>query len=149
MSAEVNFNCFIKAQDTDWENFQFRMSDIYVSELNKWLKADSVDDAKMFFNLEILKSVKSFGFYTKSVSNERWSAGKEQILNDFFKYKKSGKFRLKIIAISSSFAAIVTCRDCQPTASLIAPTPVGQVQSYTLRYESAVIEKMAAMPALK
>ncbi len=151
MSAQVTFYSFIKAQDTNWETFEFVMGDIYVKELGKWLKADSVDAPKTFFNLEILKSAKDFSFYTTSESTARWAAGKTRILNDFFQYKNSSQslFTLKIIAMSSSFSSIIECRDCQPLQFLLAPTPVGTVQSYSIKYKSAVIEKLASSPGMK
>jgi hypothetical protein len=145
MSANVTFDCFIKAQDTNWETFDFRMSDIYVSELNKWLKADSPDDAKAFFNLEILKTVRSFAFYTTSANTARWAAGEKQTLKNFFDYKKSGAmFMLKIVAASGGFTWIIELRDCQPTGSMLLPTPIGTVQAYSVKYTGAQIVKHAA-----
>ncbi|HQU82483.1 MAG TPA: hypothetical protein PKY59_05135 [Pyrinomonadaceae bacterium] len=142
MSANVTFDCFIKAKDTNWETFDFRMSDIYVSDLNKWIKADSQDDAKAFFNLEVLKTVRSFAFYTTSEHSARWSLKKKLTLKDFFDYKKSGSaFTLKIVAASNAFTWIIELRDCQPTASMLAPTPYGNVQAYSVKYANAVIVK--------
>lgn len=145
MNTTVTFDCFIKAQDTDWETFDFRMSDIYVSELNRWLKADSPDDAKAFFNLEILKTVRSFAFYTTSENTARWAAGKKRTLKDFFDYKKSGSaFTLKIVAAASGFTWIIELRRCQPTGSMLMPTPIGTVQSYSVKYTDALIVKHTA-----
>lgn len=150
MNAQVTFYSLIKAADTNWESFEFVMGDIYVRELGKWLKADSPDDGKTFFNLDVLKSVKEFGFYTMSESTARWAAGKKQILNDFFQYKKpKSLFSLKIIAMSNNFNSIVECRDCEPGQVLLAPTPAGTVQSYTIKYKTALIEKLASSPAVK
>lgn len=151
MSAQVTFYGFIKAQDTDWETFDFVMSDIYVKELGKWLKADSVDSAKAFFNLETLKSAKDFSFYTMSESTARWAVGEKRILNDFFQYKKSSKslFNLKIIASSSDFTTIIKCSDCQPLQVLLAPTPAGTMQSYSIKYKTALFEKFASSPGVK
>lgn len=59
------------------------MSDIYISELNKWLNADSPDDAKAFFNLETLRTVRSFAFYTTSKNTARWAVGEKRMLKDF------------------------------------------------------------------
>lgn len=143
MNTTVNFNCFIKVQDTNWETFEFRMSDIYISELNKWIKADSPDDAKAFFNLDVLKTVRSFAFYTTSESTARWALTEKRILKDFFEYKKAGhKFKLKIVAVSNSLNWIVECVDCQPVQSVVLPTPFGTMQSYVLKYTNALIQKL-------
>lgn len=148
MSAEVNFYGFMKANDTDWETFDFEMDDIYVSELNKWLKADSPDAAKAFFNLEILRSVKSFGFYTSYQHEARWAAGKEQMLKDFFDYKKNrAVFTLKIIAAASDFTSIIKCTDCEPVNSMLTKTPGGTMQSYVVKYKAAIFERVAGSQA--
>ncbi len=152
MSARVTFYGFMKSMDTDGETFEFVMGDIYVREFGKWLKADSVDARKTFFNLEVLKSAKVFSFYTMSESNARWALDKKkQNLNDFFQYKKTTKnlFTLKIIAMSSSFTSIVECRDCEPMNVLLGLTPMGTMQSYSIKYKSALIEKLASSPGVK
>lgn len=144
MGAEVNFYGFMKANDTNWETFDFEMDDIYVSELNKWLKADSPDASKTFFNLEILRNIKSFGFYTSYKHEARWAAGKEQILNDFFNYKKNrAVFTLKIVASSSKFTSIIKCTDCEPVNSMLMKTPGGTMQSYVVKYGNAIFERVA------
>jgi len=144
MGAQVKFYCFMKANDTNWETFEFEMDDIYVSELNKWLKADSPDASKTFFNLEMLKSIKRFGFYTASESNARWALNERQILNDFFQYKKNhAVFTLKIVAASSNFSWIIKCSDCEPVQAMLMKTPVGTMQSYVIKYKDANIERLA------
>jgi hypothetical protein len=148
MGAQVNFYGFIKANDTNWETFDFEMDDIYVGELSKWLKADSPDASKTFFDLEILRNIKSFGFYTSDQNKARWAAGKEQMLNDFFQYKKSrAVFTLKIIAASSNFTSIIKCTDCEPMNSMLMKTPIGTMQSYIIKYKDAIFERVAGSQA--
>ena len=151
MAADVTFYGFIRAQDTDWETFEFVLSDIYISELNKWLKADSPDAGKAFFNLEALKTGKSFAFYTSSESNARWALGEKRKLSDFFEYKKSTSsvFRFKLIAASAGFSAIVEFRDFEPVQTLLLTTPTGVIQSYVVKYKDARIEKLASHPGMK
>ena len=151
MAADVSFICFIKSNDSNWETFEFTMGDIFVRELNKFIKSDSVDAAKAFFNLEALKTAKAFSFYTMSESTARWALGEKRKLNDFFEYKKSSKsaFTLKIVAVSSGFTWIVECRECQPVQTLLAPTPSGVMQFYSVKYSEALIDKLASHPGIR
>jgi hypothetical protein len=95
-----------------------------------------MNDAKAFFNLEVLKTARSFSFYTTSRS---------KALKDFFDYKKPGHaFKLTIIALASNLGAIIECRDCQPVSSMLTSTPIGTMQAYTLKYADVKYEKLAA-----
>jgi hypothetical protein len=104
-----------------------------------------MNDAKAFFNLEVLKTARSFSFYTTSRSKARWSLQENVTLKDFFDYKKPGHaFKLTIIALASNLGAIIECRDCQPVSSMLTSTPIGTMQAYTLKYADVKYEKLAA-----
>jgi len=152
MSSSVSFYGFIISEGADKEGYQFEIGDIYIKQRNKWLKADSSNVSKLYSNMDDLKAVKGFGFYTKTEQNNSRAAFRgTRFLKDAVENRLSGQkgFTLKIIAVTGDYGVVARCSDCELAQSALMPSPIGTIQSYEIKYKDALIEKLAGASGSK
>ncbi len=148
----ISFDGSFISKGMERETYAFIIGDIYLTQRDKWLKADSTDGSKLFTNMKILRTAKNFSFYTTGKYKSRYLRSHEEaiLFQDIVaKDKKTGNrtFTLNVIALLSNYGLIVKCQDCELVQSLNTPTPVGTIQCNQIKYGDMSIEQIGTLPA--
>ena len=125
--------------------YEFEFGDIYLIQKNKWLKTDSPDFAKLSNNTDLLKSARSFGFYTKSENGSRYTSLGMRYIADYLEKRPSGKsnFALTLVAVTGDQSIIVRFSGCVMAQAAAMPSPIGRIQIFEVKFKDASIEKLA------